>query len=190
MARPHLHKAITWPKYEAAVLAVFEEGLRRLALRATLPRSEQPINFELLAICLDVHVEFQKNKTTMPFVIEMDSTNQPVADDVVRSKRLNKRPDFACAMFNQQATEGKASQVRYSLECKRLGTPEPQWVLNENYSEHGQMRFVQEDHGYAKGCESAAMIGYAQSMDPDALLTEVNGFATTRKLPSLKKAAA
>ena len=41
-----------------------------------------------------------------------------------------------------------------------------------------------------KGCESAAMIGYVQDMDPDATLTDVNKFATPRKLPSLKKAAA
>ena len=136
-----------------------------------------------------MHLEFQRNKKTIPFIIDFDSTNQPVLDDAVRSRRLKKRPDFACAMFDPQATDGKTSQIRYSLECKRLGNRQNQWVLNENYCELGQLRFVREDHGYAKGCPSAAMIGYVQDMEPDDILGDVNQFAIRKNLPSLRKAS-
>jgi hypothetical protein len=189
MARPRLSGALTWQKFEAAVLAVFEEGVCRLASRATLPRSEEPINFELYGMCVDVHWELLRAKRSLPFVIEFDSTNQPVLDDVVRSRRLKKRPDFACAMTNPQSPDPRQSQIRYSLECKRLGAAEAKWILNENYSENGLLRFVKQDHAYAKGCESAAMIGYLQNMEPDDVLHEVNRGTSQRKLPSLKKAA-
>ncbi len=190
MARPRLLPALTWPKYETAVLAVFNEALLRLAQRKKLPQGEEPINFILYWICRDVHFEQLKAKKSIPFVIEFDSTNQPEPDDTAESRRLKKRPDFACAITDEQAPDSRSSQIRYSLECKRLGKAEGGWVLNENYSEQGIRRFMQAGHSYAKGCSSAAMIGYVQNMQPDQVLTEVNDFAQQRTVPSLSRAAA
>jgi hypothetical protein len=190
MSRPLLIPAINWLKYEQAVLAVFTEALRRLAERPKLPHGEEPINFELFKICNEVHLEFLKARTSIPFFILFDSTNQPLADDTVRSKRLKKRPDFACVLTDEQAQTSHKSRIIYSLECKRLGNAEAGWVLNENYSEYGIRRFIQADHSYAKDCDSAAMIGYMQNMEPDCVLVEVNSFSGARKIPSLAKAAA
>ena len=190
MARPQLPPALTWTKYEQAVLAVFTEALRRLAERPKLPQGEEPINLALYWLCLEVHLERLKAQKSIPFVVDFDSTNQPEPDDTAESRRLKKRPDFACAITNEQAPDFRRSQIRYSLECKRLGRAEGGWVLNENYSERGMLRFIQTDHGYAKGCSSAAMIGYMQNMEPDDVLGEVNDFAQRRTIPSLSRAAA
>lgn len=190
MAGPRLKAAITWPKYEKAVLAVFTEALRRLARRSNLPQGEEPINFELYWLCRKVHYEQMQAKSTIPFFIDFDSTNQPEPDDVADSRRLKKRPDFACKLTNEQAPDEFSSQIVFSLECKRLGQAEPNWVLNENYSEYGMLRFMQADHSYAKGCSSAIMIGYVQNMEPDDVLTDVNRHAGTRNIPSLFRAAA
>jgi hypothetical protein len=189
MARPRLLPALTWPKFEQAVLAVFTEALRRLAEKPKLPQGEEPINLDLYWLCRDVHLEQLRAKKSIPFVIEFDSTNQPEPDDNAESRRLRKRPDFACAITDEQAPDSRSSQIRYSLECKRLGQAGAGWVLNKNYSEYGMLRFMQKEHGYAKGCSSAAMIGYVQNMDPDDILTEVNDFAQRRKIPSLSRAA-
>lgn len=189
MTRPRLSPAITWARYEQAVLEVFREALHRLANRPKLPQGEEPLNLDLYWLCLDVHLEKMRAKKSIPFVIYFDSTNQPEADDTTESRRLKKRPDFSCALIDEQAADSRRSQIHYSLECKRLGKAEAGWVLNENYSEHGILRFVRVDHGYAKGCASAAMIGYVQNLNPDDVLTEVNSFAKQRRIPSLGRAA-
>jgi hypothetical protein len=119
-----------------------------------------------------------------------DTTNQPEPDDSARSKRMKKRPDFSCVLNNPLEADFRKSQVSYNLECKRLGDPEGSWILNENYAEHGMSRFTHIDWQYAKGCVSAAMIGYLQNMDPDDVLNEVNRNAVPRALPSLRRAAA
>jgi hypothetical protein len=189
MARPRILPALTWPKYEKAVLDVFIEALNRLGQENTLPQGEEPINFQLYWKCVEVHLDQLHAKTSIPFVINFDSTNQPEPDDTSESRRLKKRPDFCCALTNEQATDFRKSQIRYSVECKRLGTAAGTWIFTENYSQCGMLRFRETDHSYAKGCSSATMIGYVQDMTDDDLIKEVNDHATTRKIPSLSKAA-
>src|SRR5580704_15428108 len=134
MVRPQLRPAITWLKYEQAVLAVFTEALRQLASRAKLPQGEEPLNLELWRICCEVPFHQLRAKQSIPFFILFDSTNQPESDDTVESRRLKKRPDFACVLTDEQAPDSRESRIIYSLECKRLGQNEKSWVLNENYS--------------------------------------------------------
>jgi hypothetical protein len=190
MPRPKITPAFNWTRFEQAVLNVFSEALQRLANEPSLPQGEEPINFELYWKCRKVHYEQMQAKKSIPFFILFDSTNQPEPDDSVRSLRLKKRPDFACALTNSQAIDYQKSQVIYSLECKRLAFATGRWVFTRNYSEHGMLRFRRVNHSYAKGASSAAMIGYAQSMPEDDLLKEVNSHATARTIPSLSRAAA
>lgn len=189
MPRPKLLSALTWPKYEQAVLDVFVAALDRLGQESTLPQGEEPINLKLYWKALEVHWQKLQAKQSIPFIIDFDSTNQPEPDDTSESRRLKKRPDFACAMVNEQETDYTKSQVRYSLECKRLGAAAGPWVFTENYSERGMLRFRQTDHSYAKGKTSAAMIGYVQNMTDANLLNEVNQHAQARNIPSLTMAA-
>jgi hypothetical protein len=191
MPRPRLSVAITWARFEAAVLEVFSEALRRLAQFQRLPAAEEPINLELYWIARKIHHELLNSpQSSIPFSIMTDTTNQPEPDDSARSKRMKKRPDFSCVLNNSQEADFRKSQAIYSLECKRLGNPERDWILNQNYAEYGMLRFTQEDWQYAKGCVSATMIGYLQNMAPNAVLNEVNNNATLRGLPSLQRASA
>lgn len=191
MARPRLRLAMTWEKYERAVLAVFAEALGRLAEEPTLPRKEPPINYKLYWLCRQVKFEHgkAKDRESVPFSLLYDTQNQPELDDAADAARLNKRPDFSCVMTDEQAPDYRSAQINYSLECKRVGKAETKWVLNENYSQRGMLRFMEAAHGYAKGCSSAAMIGYLKDSDPDDVLGEVNGFAAKRNVPSLRRAA-
>lgn len=144
------------------------------------------MNLELHREALRVHFEFSQQKLIrLPFVIITEANNQPEPDDQARSSRLEKRPDFTCALFNDQAPDVSSSQLYYVLECKRLGIAEGSWVLNENYSEFGIRRFVHEDWQYAKNCPSATMIGYLQNMGPGLVLSEVNAAASVRSFPQL-----
>lgn len=189
MPQPTIIPAFNWSHLEQAVLGVFTEALNRLAAEPSLPEGEEPINFELYWKCRKVHHEQLQAKKSIPFFILFDSANQPEPDDIVRSRRLRKRPDFGCALTNSQAIEFEKCQVIYALECKRLGAPAGNWIFNENYSEYGMLRFRQVNHSYAKGASSATMIGYAQSMPEDDLLDDVNVHAAARTIPSLTKAA-
>ena len=161
-----------------------------LGREETLPQGEESINFELYWKCREIHLELIRAGKSIPFLIEFDSTNQPEPDDSNESRRLRKRPDFTCALVDAQATDYRQSQIRYTLECKRLGKAAGNWVFTENYSEHGMLRFRQPDHSYAKGARSGAMIGYVQNMTDDELLKEVSQSAAQRGIPSLSKAAA
>src|SRR5438105_1190778 len=122
MPRPRITPAFSWSKFEQSVLDVFTEALNRLANEPSLPQGEEPINLVLYWKCWKVHHEFMQAKKSLPFVIFFNTTNQPEPDDNVRSQRLLKRPDFACAMANPQAADYLKSQVTFWLECKRLGT--------------------------------------------------------------------
>lgn len=189
MTRPRLSTALTWEKFQHSVLSVFTESLRRLAARQELPRSEEPINFELLMVSRDVLFEKVQAGTCLSFLIFSDIPNQPETDDTAESRRLKKRPDFKCAITDEHAQDAGRYQVYYVVECKRLGQAEQNWVLNENYCEHGMLRFIRTEHGYAKTSASAAMVGYLQSMTPDEVLEEVNTHAATKNIPSLVRAA-
>ena len=67
MARPQLGCALTWAKYEKAVLAVFMKSLRLLAERSTLPKNEEPINLQLYWLCLKVHFELPASQGEYAF---------------------------------------------------------------------------------------------------------------------------
>lgn len=191
MAVPKLSAAVNWHTFETAVLTVLREALHRLTGIAQLPRAEEPINLELYWLMRQVHLDLVKAKTKgiLQFLILFDSASQPEPDDVARSRRLRKRPDFNCAMMNPQAPDHLTSQVNYYVECKRLGQAEGAWVFNENYSEHGINRFVHADWQYAKGYASATMVGYLQNSTSSAVLGEVNTGAVNRGFPSLALAA-
>jgi hypothetical protein len=190
MTKPRLTAAITWPRYEKSVHAVFTEALRRVAEFECLPEAEEPLNLELYWVAIKVNHELRKSPDLiLPFEIVFDSRSQPEPDDVAHAERLRKRPDFSCLLTNEQATDFRRSQLRYYLECKRLGSAQRGLVFNDLYSEEGVSRFIRGGHAYAKGCKSASMIGYLQSTDHDTVLNEVNAFAKNRSIPSLARAA-
>jgi hypothetical protein len=191
MDRPRLSLAVNWRDFEKAAHGVFLDALKRLCQYKRLPTAEPSISLEVFHLALAAHQDqYQAGTCLYQFTIEPDATSKPQPDDAAPDSRLRKRPDFACTMKDMQAVHPSLSQVSYYLECKRLGRQEGDQVFNDLYSEKGIARFMTEEHQYAKGCESAAMIGFVEDMEPDAVLREVNAFATGRAIPSLTKAAA
>src|SRR4051812_38479848 len=102
-------------------MAVFKEALSRLARLTQLTRAEEPINLELYWLLRQAHLDLVQAGTEgmLQFAILFDSASQPEPDDVARSQRLRKRPDFNCVMMNPQALNHLTSQVNFYVECKR-----------------------------------------------------------------------
>ncbi len=190
MARPLLTAAITWSRFEKAVHAVLIEALRQLATYSHLPNGEEARNLWLHWLAVKAHhVIANSPEGSLPFSIIWDGKSQPEPEDSLGDSRLLKRPDINCQLFNQQAANPLLSQWKYYTECKRLGPPEDGLVFNSLYSEKGITRFTTAEHAYAKGCKSAAMIGYLQMMPPEDILNEVNQFAAVRNIRPLTLAA-
>jgi hypothetical protein len=113
--------------------------------------------------------------------------NPPDPDDVLRATRENKIPDFCWGYIDHLELDSRRSARNYVIECKRLGNPpRPDWILNQNYVVKGVLRFVTEEHDYAKGEKSGAMVGYVQSMELDDILNEVNATCISRAVPQLR----
>ena len=94
-----------------------------------------------------------------------------------------KRPDFYWHIANHLAGDDEA-ELRFVLECKRLGTPErsgENFELNKNYARKGILRFLMSSHEYGKGDDEGGMIGYVQSMEFADILEEIN--QTARENP-------
>lgn len=191
MSAISLANAVTWNKLERSVLEVFSMALDRLVLETEIPQSEHYLNHKLFWRAREALLSIQKTRpeSILFFGIIVEANSQPVPDDEARASRLGKRPDFLCLLANPQASTVEDAQVTYYIECKRLGKPEGNWKLNQNYSDNGINRFVHKSWEYAKGCQSGAMIGYVESMTPDDILTEVNQSATGNGFPSLRLAA-
>jgi hypothetical protein len=86
--------------------------------------------------------------------------------------------------MDHQEPNPSASAKQYVVEYKRLGNSgRSDWMLNENYIDHGVIRFRDIEFGYAKSQPSGAMIGYMQNMTPDSILGEVNTVARRNALP-------
>ena len=95
-------------------------------------------------------------------------------------------PDFYWSFIDYLVTDPKRSGRFFFIECKRLGKPKrTDWIFNENYINHGVLRFVTEEHAYAQGEISSAMVGYVQNMEFDEILREVNETAKAVSVPIL-----
>lgn len=110
---------------------------------------------------------------TWDLVPVYEANNQPSPDDLERTPREGKRPDFQWSFQDDQAEDLDRATRAYVVECKRLGQAIGTWVLNENYVKHGVRRFVDASHLYGKDDSGGGMIGYVQSMDVAAIWTQI-----------------
>lgn len=118
--------------------------------------------------------------------ITYEGRNQPDVEDEQRAVRESKRPDFQWGFTDRTEGDPSRQDKFYVVECKRLGKPvRKDWVFNRNYVQHGILRFVSREHGYAMSAPSGAMVGYMQSMAPDDILEEVNNYAAQVSLPPI-----
>jgi hypothetical protein len=186
MPRPNLLDAFSWEDFEEFVLSVFEVALIKLRVHAGNLSKETRLNQDLLQQAERVNWQRNRRGDGFPICIFLNAANQPEPDDESDAPRLDKIPDVHCALFNHTAPTPQAAMVLYVIECKRLGKPErSSWIFNENYTSHGIVRFRDSSHAYAKGCVSAAMIGYVQSMDLKDVLRDVNSVARAAGFPKI-----
>ena len=176
MSRPNLFELPVWENFEQCVVELFAQALKALANKTELPLQEDFLSRELLTCCRKANHRLRKEgRGVESFLFQL--TNQPLADDAYRARRLEKRPDFTCGFHDDSLPEEEFEEADYlyTIECKRLGAPRsPSWVFNRNYVEHGIKRFADPNWGYAKRCRSAMMVGFIQTMHPNDVLVEVN----------------
>lgn len=166
-----------WKNREERILAVLIEALLLLTRKTPLLDHEDLISRELSLYIREVnarHIEEGKGVEPGPF---FQANNQPDPDDLNFVSREVKKPDFQWGLFNASQTDPRKRDCYFVIECKRLGSPtkkSPNRSFNKAYVTEGLIRFITEEHGYAKGETSAVMIGYVQDMEFDDILKEVN----------------
>lgn len=189
MSQPLLSQIDLWSRHERRVLDVFAEALSLLRAEKDLKRSEVELNRKLYLCLHDANSQlWRSGKGGLDCVPVSEAKNQPDPDDDRRAKREDKVPDFQWSFYDHAEPNPRRSAHHFVIECKRLGSPpRADWVLNENYVGHGILRFVHAEHGYAKGEASAAMVGYIESTEPDAILAEVNVAASKVGVASIPR---
>jgi hypothetical protein len=183
-AGPQIRSSNLWNTREAKCLSIIERALQLLSAEIALPVPEIELNrrfyFCLLMASRDLYPEDDIAPVT-------ECNNQPDPDDEVRVKREQKRPDFQWAYLDRYEPDPQRSSRQFVLECKRLGTAtRADWILNLNYINHGIARFREPEWAYGKLVSSGAMVGYWQTMEPDAVLAEVNTECGAKVFANLK----
>lgn len=179
MSQPRISRLHTWEKHERRVVDILLLALSILRNTDFLPQSEVLLNRKLYFCLLEAN---QKMKNSgfeyFDHIPTPEGHNPPDPDDEQWAVRENKIPDFYWGYIDHTESDSRRSARNYFIECKRLGyPPRADWILNQNYVHKGILRFVTEEHGYAKGERSGAMVGYVQSMELDEILREVNSAA-------------
>jgi len=187
MSQPRISQLNTWESFEEHVLKILLGALSILRNKTNIPQEERLLNREFF-FCLrkaDDELWFSGkgglNRSPVP-----EGKNPPHPNDKQQAKRENKVPDFYWDWRDNTASNPDWAWHYYCVECKRLGKPtSPQWILTENYVRDGVLRFITEEHGYAKGEKSGAMVGYIQNMQMDDILREVNNFAQQASISAI-----
>lgn len=175
MKRPRLSQLMTWEKHVGLVLEVLMEALTILRSKVPLPESETELNRELYWCLLEANQRLSRLGRGLDHAPVPEGKSPPDPDDIKRSKRENKIPDFYWGFIDHTEPDHRRCSRNLFIECKRLGKPSrPDWVFSKNYIRHGVLRFITPDHAYAKGERSAVMIGFVQSMEFEEVLKEVN----------------
>jgi len=187
MSQPQISRLRTWEKHERRVVDILLLALSILRNKDILPQSEVLLNRELYFCLLEANRNLWELGTggfDHPPTPEGHNPADP--DDEQRAVRENKIPDFYWGYIDHSEPDPRRSARNYVIECKRLGNPPyTGWILNQNYVHNGILRFITEEHGYAKGERSGAMVGYVQSMEFDEILCEVNNAAVSVGIPEL-----
>jgi hypothetical protein len=175
-----------WQKFEERVLEVIDLAVSKFHQIDKLPTEENDLNRLFFFALVEANYELQKINRGLESPPVYEGNNQPHFSDPVRASRESKRPDFQWGITDIYEAVGQRSAKQFVLECKRLGFSTNNWILNENYIHHGILRFVSSQHAYGLGMESAAMLGYIQSMSDNDILQELNSLLKGDDYPELE----
>lgn len=168
----------SWKSYNNNIIKVIIEALNILRSRDDLIVNEVDLTRKLFFCFKRAAYKLHLNH----HLPTPEGNNPPYEGDEQRATREDKRPDFYWQFCDDTSDDPRWCDRRFVLECKRLGSPRPSspdWKLNKNYLYDGIGRFLTKEYGYAKGDESAAMIGFVESMEFDVILREVNANIAT-----------
>lgn len=165
-----------WQRHEELYCGIFLAALQELSNKK-LTGNENNISLALYPILNEVCFQLGKSKN-----IEVPAPNperpiSPVIENELDDESIGKRPDFTCNRLNPFAESPEEHEIPLHVECKLLGQPKPSspsWKFNEKYVTNGIKRFDSKFHEYGKRASSGLMIGYIISMEPKAILDEVN----------------
>lgn len=187
MSQPRISRLRTWEKHERRVVDILLLALSILRKKDILPSSEVLLNRELYFCLLEAnHALWESGAGGFDHPPTPEGHNPADPDDEQRAVRENKIPDFYWGFIDHSEPDPRRSARNYVIECKRLGNPpRADWILDQNYVNNGILRFITEEHSYAKGERSGAMVGYVQNMELDEILCEVNSSAVSVGIPEL-----
>ncbi|SRR6266487_134968 len=186
MSQPRLSRLNIWERHERCVLEVLLEALSILQNKPSLDQSEVYLNRELFFCLLEANSKLRRLGRGFDYPPIPEGKNPPSPDDEHRAKREDKIPDFSWGYIDDIEPDPRRSARFFVIECKRLGKQvRYDWILNENYIQHGILRFITKEYGYAKDEKSGAMVGYIQNMDFGDILQQVNIAANKVSIPPL-----
>jgi hypothetical protein len=187
MMRPRLSRLNTWQRHQEEVLAVLMLALTRLREYECHNKSEPSLNRSLYFCLLGANNELWKaRRGGFDWPPAPEARNPPYAADDESARREKKSPDFMWGYIDHAEMDPRKQGRFFVIECKRLRAAlRNDWVFNKNYVRDGVLRFVRAEHGYAKGERTAAMVGYIQGMENDAILAEVNEELIAAVLPPI-----
>lgn len=177
-----------WGIHVARCTAVLQRALELMAASEPLP---SPLDETTLNRCLYWHILAAQRELGEAGLAPLapvipEGRNAPAANDVNRTARENKIPDFQWGLTDDQVADVRLSAKHFVVECKCLIEPRrADWIYTKQYVINGIKRFVTVDHGYGMDARDAAMIGYVRSISFEELLTTVDGHISDEGLPPL-----
>lgn len=158
-----------WKKHVELYTDIFRQALIALSTLQKYEKNEPAISRKLKYL-LEKEC-FKRGKEIAYPICEVPIMPEIEDDDEFKKSG---RPDFSCRLKDHYASSYRNSELDFHVECKCLGTPKRKdWVFNENYVNHGILRFDQADKRYGENVSHGLMIGYVLSMSPDEICNEV-----------------
>ncbi|MGW3346602.1 hypothetical protein ACWDA3_25085 [Nonomuraea rubra] len=187
--RPRLSRIPLWQRHTETVIEILCDALALFV--ADRPAGEEPeLNRAFFMAILKAIRHRHDNGLRVLHTPPIPEARNPPSPDTAGSKAEYKIPDFQWGYIDHQEPDPQRSARHFVIECKRLGNPvSPRWVFNARYIKDGVVRFVSPEWRYGKDVADGAMVGYIQSMSPDAILAEVNAEAAAHGLPPIMQTA-
>ena len=179
--QPQLSSIDLWSDHERLCTLLLREALTKLANQSPC-ENENDLNRYLYRAIICVSQRAVQRGEHLPPVVP-EGRNPPAASDSERAEREFKIPDFYWAYIDPLANDPNDAAKQFVVECKRLTEPRAEYT--REYVKSGISRFIGLGHGYGKGMESGAMIGYLQKVFVDDALARVSTVAQSNSIPPL-----
>ncbi|RJT23811.1 hypothetical protein D3227_38265 [Mesorhizobium waimense] len=167
-----------------AILHVALRELRKEGVSGNETHMNREFYFRILRANQQVYRQSPAKALSNPPTPE--AQNLPSRSDAEPDPRTKKIPDFQWSFIDHEAEDPDEGVRTYVIECKKLGKPDrADWNYNENYANHGVLRFVHPAHLYGKDAVAGAMVGYVHSMEFSSIHSEVDTIVSTHAIASL-----